>query len=770
MNQTPIVFLAFANDEDSYLKNLIREGKAIRDNLWNAADEGYIDLYKDENMSISDLYKAVARYQKRIVIFHYGGHANGQALMFEGEIDMETADAAGLANTFKVMPNLQLVFLNGCATYGQVDQLLERGVKAVIATSVGINDAKAQEFSEQFYQALANDKTIGESFGIASQFIQTKYKKELTICTQNGLKLKRKLKEDFPWGLYCQDEMKMELDWRLPSKSYKRHKLIGLFIVIALGVFASLYPFLDNSTLTSNERSQIIPFDEDSTFKILLLNFDRLERCEKDEIYCLKSIKKRFSKIGNDYNVGLTIRTDLNYNVYSSISYDSAKIIGEAYNADLIIWGDYEKQCKWDSTLLNVKYLSLGEYGQHLFKGKKGNDFIVSHSFMKDIIQKGTLTSNIEDIIFWSLGMKYIESDMEKSITFFKRIQLHIQEEYKYIYHVLGTYHHNKDNLDSTLYYFNNLIEIDSNYAMAYYGKGTVMCQKEELELGLDYFDKAIELKHIDSGIYYNRGYANFKLNRYEEALIDLSRSIKLSPNNNNDIYSLRGTTYLMLKQYKNALIDINKSISLFGDNLLDREHRLYANLKLNKKENLLNDYTAIIKLKPEKPETYQERGDLYFDLKKYKEAIKDYNKCIDFNYNLAYNYNILGFSYQKINADNKAIETFSLGLKSPKPNENEYQAYLLNNRAFSYLKINELTLAKKDAKKSLELNKSNSYVYFTFACIYASENNDDLFYKYLKQAIERKFPIKERLNEEYLKPYLKQKRFEDILQKPNDK
>ena len=181
MNQTPVVFLAFANDNDAYLKNLIREGKAIRDNLWNAADEGYIDLYKDENISIRDLYKAVARYQKRIVIFHYGGHANSQALMFEGEINMETADAAGLANTFKAMPNLQLVFLNGCATYGQVDQLLERGVKAVIATSVAINDNKAQEFSERFYQALANDNTIRSAFNVASSFMRTKYKKKLTI-------------------------------------------------------------------------------------------------------------------------------------------------------------------------------------------------------------------------------------------------------------------------------------------------------------------------------------------------------------------------------------------------------------------------------------------------------------------------------------------------------------------------------------------------------------------------------------------------------------
>ncbi len=216
MNQTPVVFLAFANNDDAYLKNLIREGKIIRDNLLDAHDAGYIELYKGDNTSISDLYKGVSRYQKRIVIFHYGGHANDAALMFEGEVDMETANAAGLANTFKAMPQLQLVFLNGCATYGQVDQLLERGVKAVIATNVGINDSKAQEFSEQFYQALAKENTIGDAFGIASQFMQTKYKKELVITTRKGLKIQRKTKQDLPWGIYYQDET--ALDWKLPDE------------------------------------------------------------------------------------------------------------------------------------------------------------------------------------------------------------------------------------------------------------------------------------------------------------------------------------------------------------------------------------------------------------------------------------------------------------------------------------------------------------------------------------------------------------------------
>ena len=43
------------------------------------------------------------------------------------------AFSGGLAQLMGIQKELQLVFLNGCATKGQVEQLFAAGIKAVIA-------------------------------------------------------------------------------------------------------------------------------------------------------------------------------------------------------------------------------------------------------------------------------------------------------------------------------------------------------------------------------------------------------------------------------------------------------------------------------------------------------------------------------------------------------------------------------------------------------------------------------------------------------------
>jgi CHAT domain-containing protein len=107
----------------------------------------------------------------QVQIFHYGGHANGSALQLEqGAGNAQVASSTGLAQLLGQQTELKLVFLNGCATQGQVELLLKSGVKAVIATSVPINDMMAVEFAEQFYQSLTNQASIAHSFTTARAF------------------------------------------------------------------------------------------------------------------------------------------------------------------------------------------------------------------------------------------------------------------------------------------------------------------------------------------------------------------------------------------------------------------------------------------------------------------------------------------------------------------------------------------------------------------------------------------------------------------------
>ncbi len=220
MNE-PVIVLTFANDQDAHLDQLTAERKEILDALRHLEDRGFEDrgfikLEHESSAEVTDVFDTFNRYEDRVAIFHYGGHANGTHLRFEGG----KGSAKGLAELMGEQENLMLVFLNGCSTQGQVETMMEAGVKAVIATSVPIEDTKAREFAVQFYKALASRRTIEKAFTQAQRFLKTKYDVHFDddiVPYRDIRRAKRPPAEAIPWGLYVRDEHRDEvLKWKLP--------------------------------------------------------------------------------------------------------------------------------------------------------------------------------------------------------------------------------------------------------------------------------------------------------------------------------------------------------------------------------------------------------------------------------------------------------------------------------------------------------------------------------------------------------------------------
>jgi hypothetical protein len=228
MTMTPVIVLAFSNDKDNYLEMIVRERKNIFELLRKLHDNKDIQVDKEENTSIEDLFKIFNNYNDRIVIFHYGGHANGAYLQLEkGAGNAQLAHANGLAGLLGQQKNLKLVFLNGCATQGQVEMLLQSGVKAVIATSVPINDEMAVDFSEQFYAKLASNVTIQEAFNTAKALITTKYGFKRQIDQYRDMFIAKKqtsgsTSAELPWGIYYNEANKAVLNWKISENNISK--------------------------------------------------------------------------------------------------------------------------------------------------------------------------------------------------------------------------------------------------------------------------------------------------------------------------------------------------------------------------------------------------------------------------------------------------------------------------------------------------------------------------------------------------------------------
>ncbi|MEZ4463614.1 MAG: hypothetical protein R3F43_03620 [bacterium] len=87
---TPRILLTFANEaatEARYLRALQAEVRALRAALAPAKQAGLCELQVETNASVETLVAALqsARNTKDLAIFHFAGHASGDALSLEGE-------------------------------------------------------------------------------------------------------------------------------------------------------------------------------------------------------------------------------------------------------------------------------------------------------------------------------------------------------------------------------------------------------------------------------------------------------------------------------------------------------------------------------------------------------------------------------------------------------------------------------------------------------------------------------------------------------------
>lgn len=226
---SPVALVLFSNDLDNFLPSVERERKMIEEALENYSDTNRLKVVARSSVSIQEVFRLFNRYQGRIALFHFAGHAEGGGLQLNKDVsENETGRAEGLADLFRREVEdgiLQLVFLNGCSTLPQLDGLKAAGVPSVVATRCPIQDNKALQLARQFYRTLAGadqaqafDKpaTIRQAFDQAIAYIKTSVQVE-TKTQDRGIVLDfidgEKELNAVPWTLYSNNE-----GWTLSSE------------------------------------------------------------------------------------------------------------------------------------------------------------------------------------------------------------------------------------------------------------------------------------------------------------------------------------------------------------------------------------------------------------------------------------------------------------------------------------------------------------------------------------------------------------------------
>lgn len=232
--------------------------------------------------------------------------------------------------------------------------------------------------------------------------------------------------------------------------------------------------------------------------------------------------------------------------------------------------------------------------------------------------------------------------------------------------------------------------------------------EKSEKEIESQNFKGAIEILNeylvedsLDSDVYLMRAKCYRKIGEYNDAILDVKKSILLNLNNA-QAYCEKGTIYAINKKFFEALSSFNKAIEIEkrSEFFLNRGalYQLMENnnmavedyneaIKLNPKNDITYFNVGIIyremekydkgieylsyslKLNSKSNKTFYERGLCYESIKDYKNAIKDYKNAIKYNSeidpyekisDIEINYRI-GVCYEFIEKTNKAKKYFNL-------------------------------------------------------------------------------------------------------------
>jgi tetratricopeptide (TPR) repeat protein len=180
------------------------------------------------------------------------------------------------------------------------------------------------------------------------------------------------------------------------------------------------------------------------------------------------------------------------------------------------------------------------------------------------------------------------------------------------------------------------------------------------------------------------------KWNHLKEILIASSTLI---------ILCLSIITWIQVGYWQNSITLFDHALKVTDNNWIAYDRRGNAYYTLGNYRQAIEDYGRLIEIRPDLAGAYLNRGVAYNGLGNYKQAIDDYSRAIKIKPDFADAYNNRGNAYAGLGNFKQAIEDYGRTIEI-KPDLAE--AY--NNRGFFYLTHGDKISGCYDARKACEL------------------------------------------------------------------
>ncbi len=180
---------------------------------------------------------------------------------------------------------------------------------------------------------------------------------------------------------------------------------------------------------------------------------------------------------------------------------------------------------------------------------------------------------------------------------------------------------------DDAIYYFNRALSIKNTDQAIYCNLGVCYASKEDFENALEFYNKAIEINPNYAYSFYNIGNLFSQINELNSAIKAYKTCIDLD-NQNSDAYCNLGNAYEKNKEKEKALNCYLKAIEL-NPNFSEAYCNVGNIYSESDKNKAVEFYSKSIAINDKLTQPYVNRAFVYFGIKNYLSAIKDYEKAI---------------------------------------------------------------------------------------------------------------------------------------------
>jgi protein O-mannosyl-transferase len=198
---------------------------------------------------------------------------------------------------------------------------------------------------------------------------------------------------------------------------------------------------------------------------------------------------------------------------------------------------------------------------------------------------------------------------------------------------------------------------------------------------------------------------------RYRKAALWLSSALSLS--------CLSIVTWTQVGYWQNNFTLFEHTLKVTDRNVVAYNNRGNAYWSLGNYRQALEDYAKVIELNPKLPEAYNNRGAAYQNLGNYRQAIEDYTKAIEVKPKYAEAYNNRGGAYAILGNYRQAIEDCTKAIEL-----NPKYAGAYNRRGNAYGSLGNYRQAIEDYSKAIELNPKYAGAYNSRGKAYGSLGN----------------------------------------------